>query len=597
MEALKGVGVAMGVAIGKALLILDEDTLAIENPIDATEIEQEVQRFMVAVDTAKSEIKAIKEELQAKIGEEHAFIFDTQVLLLQDHNLYKETIAFIRANMCNAEWAFSQILTNLLRDFEALEDRYFVERGNDLKDVGKRVLRILRGSQKKDNDLSHLNSDVIVIGSEFGPSNITLFEHERILGFATDFGGHTTHTAIIARALHLPAVVGLHNVTQRVNSGDTIILDSISGKVLINPDQGTLEEYQKIKKHYQEQSDAYLKEVSEPPLSKDGIEVVLHANIELPEEIDLALKNGARSVGLYRTEFIFLACSPEFPSEDFHYETYCRIAKSLKDQPCTIRTLDLGGEKFFHETFERHREANPVMGLRAVRLCLERADIFRTQLRAILRAASKYPNIRVMFPLISGVEEWRRAKAFLLEVKDELAQEGEAVPDYLPLGMMIEVPSAAIVADHLAKEADFFSIGTNDLIQYFLAIDRSNDDVGYLYEPFHPGVIRLLANIIQAAEKEGIDVTCCGEMAASPLMACLLVSLGLRHLSMNPTSLPRIHHIVRCMNVRALADKFPLESLSATGKENRKRFIKTFRELLGEEEFQALVKWLEETSV
>lgn len=594
MEILKGVGVAMGIAIGKALLILDEETLAIEDRIDPESLEIEVARFESAVKTAQTQIKTIKDEVKLKIGEEHAFIFDTQVMFLDDRSLYRETIKAIRELKCNAEWAFSQVLTNLLREFNALEDHYFVERGNDLKDVGRRVLRNLKGTKKQESDLKNLCNDVIIIGSEFGPSNITHFENDRILGFATDFGGHTTHTAIIARALHLPAVVGLHDITQKVNTGDLLILDSVSGKVFINPEPEILREYEQLKLQYQIESDAYQLELSEPSISKDGIAVRLQANIELAEEVDLALKNGADGIGLYRTEFLFLACDPELPTEEDHFKTYCKIAKRMRGKPCTIRTLDLGGEKFFHKTFYRTRETNPVMGLRGVRLCLKRKDIFRIQLRGLLRAAQLYPNIRIMFPLISGVGEWLMTKSFLNEVRQELQAEGLDVPDRVPLGIMIEVPSAALVADHLAREVDFFSIGTNDLIQYFLAIDRGNDDVGYLYNPFHPGILRLIQMVLRAGEEAEIDVSCCGEMAASPVLACLLVHLGLRNLSMNPTSLPRIHHAIRAMDFTALAKHLEAFDRCRSAEESQKFFLVASQELLGKETYKSFMSGFDE---
>lgn len=589
MEALQGVGVAMGIAIGRALLILDEETLAIQDRIDPSLLEKEISRFERAVKIAQTQIQAIKDEVASKIGEEHAFIFDTQILFLEDRSLYRETLQLIKNSKCNAEWAFSQVLTNLLREFSTLEDQYFAERGNDLKDIGKRVLRILKGTKKQESELKDLCSEVIIVGSEFGPSNITHFENDKVLGFATDFGGHTTHTAIIARALHLPAVVGLHDITKKVNTGDTIILDSISGKVMVNPDETTLRKYQELQKQYQAESDAYRKELTEPSRSLDGLHVELQANIELAEEVPLTLKNGAESIGLYRTEFIFLACDPELPTEEVHFQTYCNIAEGMNGRTCTIRTLDLGGEKFFHKTFYRDREVNPVMGLRGVRLCLKRRDIFRTQLRGLLRAAQQHPNIRIMFPLISGMGEWLATKAFLKEIKQELMQEGVVFDHAIPLGIMIEVPSAALVADHLAKEVDFFSIGTNDLIQYFLAIDRANDDVGYLYDPFHPGVLRLLSMVIKAANREAIDVSCCGEMAATPELACLLVHLGLRKLSMNPTSLPKIHHVIRMLDVGHLKSLLPELDSCASGPESRAYFLSALREVLGREKFSKII--------
>ncbi|CAM2068860.1 Phosphoenolpyruvate-protein phosphotransferase [Sulfidibacter corallicola] len=589
METLKGVGVSNGIVIGKALVILDEETVTLEEHLESSHIEEEIQRFRDALNTAKEQIRSIKNQIKDRIGEEHAFIFDTHILLLDDGTLKNETEKFIHQNSCNAEWAFSQVLMRVLREFSSLGDAYFVERGNDLKDVGKRVLQVLVGEKNKLFGFQNLSQDVVVIGSEFGPSNITNFDNSRILGFATDFGGQTTHTAIIAKALDLPAVVGLHDVTKRIKSGDTVILDSFSGKIFSNPDEATLEKYRKMIHIYKEEEANYRKDLGEPATSPDGLEIELLANIELATEVDGALTNGARGVGLYRTEFLFLACDPELPTEKTHFETYCQIAEKLKDEVVTIRTLDLGGEKFFNRTFVREKEINPVMGVRGVRLCLMRKDIFRTQLRAILRAAHKYKNIRIMFPLISGVREWRTTRDFLQEVMEELRSEGIPFEENPSLGVMIEVPSAAMVADLLAEEVDFFSIGTNDLIQYFLAIDRANDDVSYLYDPLHPGFVRLLSQVIAAAQKKGIDVSCCGEMASSPIYACLLILLGLRKLSMNPSSLPIIHHMIRVMDFTRMGKLINDPAKVPTGPDTRAAFLKAFRELLSENDFTHLI--------
>ncbi|CAM2006063.1 phosphoenolpyruvate--protein phosphotransferase [Acanthopleuribacter pedis] len=589
METLKGVGVSNGIVIGKALVILDEETVTIEETISADQVEEEIQRFLSALDSAKGQIRTIKDQIKDRIGEEHAFIFDTHILLLDDGTLKNETIKFIRTNSCSCEWAFSQVLMRVLREFSSLGDTYFVERGNDLKDVGKRVLQVLMGERNKHFGFDNLSQDVIVIGSEFGPSNITNFDNPRIHGFATDFGGQTTHTAIIAKALDLPAVVGLHDITKRVKSGQTVILDSFSGKVIVNPNEQTLQKYRKLIHLYKQEEENYRAELSEPATSVDGLEIELLANIELATEMNGAIANGARGVGLYRTEFLFLACDPALPTEETHYDTYCQIAKQVGDDIVTIRTLDLGGEKFFNRAFVREKEVNPVMGVRGVRLCLIRKDIFRTQLRAILRAAKEYKNIRIMFPLISGVREWRVTRDFLNEVMDELRAEGIPFEENPTLGVMIEVPSAAMVADLLAEEVSFFSIGTNDLIQYFLAIDRANDDVSYLYDPLHPGFVRLLSSVIEAANKKGIDVSCCGEMASSPLYACLLILLGLRKLSMNPSSLPIIHHMIRVMDFKKLSTLISDPAGGPTGDHTREAFLKAFRQLLQPNDYTHLI--------
>ena len=586
MEILRGVGLATGIAIGPALVVLDEDTVVVDEPIACDFLENEERRFIEAIEKAKNQIQNIKNRVRERIGEEQAFIFDTHVILMEDRSLKQDTIRHIYENNWNAEWAFSQVLMKTLKKFSSLSDPFFADRGNDVKDIGKRILKILRGA--KDFGFHHLNSDIIVIGTDFGPSNITHFENKHILGFSSDLGGRTTHTAIIARALNLPAVLGLHDISKRVKSGDMLILDSFSGKVFVNPDQKTLAKYQKMRLLYKDDRAKYLANVHTPAQSKDGKRVELLANIELPSEIDNALINGAQGIGLYRTEFLFLKSDPELPSEQMHFDIYTELAKTLKGKPLTIRTFDLGGEKFFHRTFVREKETNPVMGLRGIRLCFQRKDIFKVQLRAILRAAHEYNNIRIMFPLISGIDEWREIQDFLGEVKQELREEALLFEENPTLGIMIEVPSAAMIADYLAAEVDFFSIGTNDLLQYFLAIDRANDDVIYLYDPFHPGFVRMLGMIIDAANKANIDVNCCGEMASSPLYAFLLVQMGLRKLSMSPTAVPIVHHMVRAMDFGKLKKLVPNPSKGPTGRESQKAYLDALKHLLEDHDFQHL---------
>lgn len=587
MGLMKGVGIGNGFAIGKALLLLDEETVVLDDALESASPEEEIARLEDAIEKAKEEVLEIKSQVQGKIGEEHAFIFDTHVMFLEDKGLQRETIAYIKEKRCTAQWAFSQVLLKILKEFSSLGDSYFMERSKDLEDVGKRLLRILLGGSEM--SYRSLQDQIIVIGHEFGPSNITRFDTPQIVGFATDMGGQTTHTAIIAKALGIPAVLGLHEITKTVQSGDTVVLDSINGHVYINPDEATLEKYQKLSDSYLAEEASYAKEVESPTITIDGREITLQANIELPHEVDNALRNGAQGIGLYRTEFLFLQFDPRLPSEDDHYQVYCEIAEKMQGREVTIRTLDLGGEKFFHRTFVREKELNPVMGLRGVRLCLARKDIFRVQLRALLRAAKKYPNIRIMFPLITGLKEFRQVQRFLEEVKKDLAAiEAEYEPNPT-IGVMIEVPSAAMIADLLAKEVDFFSIGTNDLIQYFLAIDRGNDDVSYLYDPFHPGVVRVLKQVIDAAKHAGIDVSCCGEVASNPLSALLLMQLGLTKLSMNPSSVPTISHLVRALDVSAITVDMNDPCLGPTGAETKRHYVQMLRQHLNEKDFDHLL--------
>ncbi|MCB1051684.1 MAG: phosphoenolpyruvate--protein phosphotransferase [Acidobacteria bacterium] len=588
METLKGVGVTSGIAIGQALLLLDEEMVVFREYIEENQVEPAVKSFIQAIATAKSQIQSIKTQMKGRIGEEHAFIFEAHGLILEDQSLKNETIKYIRTHQCNPDWAFSQVLYALIREFQGLEDSFFAERAKDLEDVGKRILKILTGN--KERGFKNLKDDIIIVGSEFGPSNITTFDNPKVKGFTTDLGGPTTHTAIIAKALNLPAVLGLHTISRKVKSGDILILDGLQGNVIINPDAETIANYRKLAKTRKRKVSPYMGEVSLPAVTLDGQKLQLLANVELPSEVETALRNGAHGIGLYRTEFLFLQYSPSFPTEDNHYSTYCAIAKNARGLPVTIRTLDLGGEKFFHRAFIREKELNPVLGLRGVRLCLFRPDIFRVQLRGLLRACAEYPNIQIMFPLITQTEEFHTVKALLEEIRLELVGEGLKLDQLPKLGVMIEVPSAAMVADHLAQFVDFFSIGTNDLIQYFLAIDRANDDVNYLYQPFHPGFIRLLRTVIRSAKKAKIPVTCCGEMASHPLQASLLLSLGLENFSMNPTSIPDIHHFVCAVQAKSFRKLFRESKPITNGTVMRQKYLDLIRNQLSDNDYTRLIE-------
>lgn len=588
METLKGVGVSTGIAIGQALLLLDEETVVVRQRIPKAGVSREIKRFRIAIEEARCQVEDIKAQVKDRIGDEHALIFDAHGLILEDEDLIRQTTDYIEAHRCSAEWAFNQVLMRLLKAFDALEDPYFAERAKDLEDVGKRLLKILVGN--KSTPVKDFKRKIIAIGSEFGPSHITSFDHPNIVGFATDLGGQTTHTAIIAKALGVPAVLGLHRITRHVTSGDTLILDSDSGQVIVDPDAQTLLRYRRLIQSRRRVEARYIEHVDQPAVSKDGIGLSLLANIEVPQEVAPAFSRGAEGIGLYRTEFLFLQVAPDFPTEEDHYRTYCDIAEAAGDRPVTIRTLDLGGEKFFHRTFSPQREANPVMGLRGVRLCLNRKDIFRIQLRGLIRAAAQYPNIRIMFPLITGVNELSMVRRFFDSIRSELVDEGLKDPEHLMIGIMIEVPSAAMVSDYLALEVDFFSIGTNDLIQYFLAIDRSNDDVNYLYDPFHPGFVRLLSMTVENANRAGIPVCCCGEMASSPLYACLLVLLGIRSLSMNPSSIPNIHHLIRSMDFQRLRAQIPDPIQGPTGWHAQRTFTQALKTILLKRDYRNLIE-------
>jgi phosphotransferase system enzyme I (PtsI) len=588
METLKGVGITHGIAMGQALLLMDEEMVVFRETIEENQVADAVCTFEKALETARAQLLNIKAHMVSRIGEEHAFLFEAHAMILQDQSLRTETIRYIGLHQCSADWAFSQVLYSRIREFENLEDPFFVERAKDLEDVGKRILKILTGN--KDRGFKNLKEDIIVVGTEFGPSNITTFDNPKVKGFITDLGGPTTHTAIIAKALNIPAVLGLHTASRRVRSGDLLILDGLQGMVLINPDEATQAHYRRLAKKRNRKETPFLNEVGQPVITVDGQTLQLLANVELPNEVESALRHGAAGIGLYRTEFLFLQYAPAFPSEEDHFNTYCAIAQKAAGLPVTIRTLDLGGEKFFHRAFIREKELNPVLGLRGVRLCLFRRDIFVQQLRGLLRACALHQNIQIMLPLITSLEEVNQVRGLLKEISDQLEAEGHSLGSHRPkLGVMIEVPSAAMVADHMAQAVDFLSIGTNDLIQYFLAIDRANDDVNYLYDPFHPGFIRLLRFIIRSANKAGIPVTCCGEMASHPLQVALLLALGLNLFSMNPSSIPEILHFVRLIRARSLRRALREAKMSTFGAEFRRVFTEHLRSQISEMDFRRLV--------
>jgi phosphotransferase system enzyme I (PtsI) len=500
------------------------------------------------------------------MDEEYAKIFEAHLLVLEDPFFIVEVTRKIREELVNVEYALWEVLQGITKDFSSLSDDYIRERAIDIYDVGRRILQNLMKSKKVSS--IDLQEDVIVVAHNLTPSDTAQMHKKRVIGFATDVGGRTSHTAILARALEIPAVVGLEDVTSLIRRGDTLIVDGNQGRVIINPDAATLRKYQEMKQEYE----SFVSELDElrdlPAVTKDGYRIELSSNIEIPEEIELIKKHGADGIGLYRTEFLYLD-RDGFPSEEEQMEAYSRVASAMKPLPVIIRTLDLGGDKFSGLTASP--ELNPFLGLRAIRFCLDRVDVFKQQLRAILRA-SVYGNLKIMFPMISGVEELRQAKRTLEEVKSELRDKGIPFNEEMEVGIMIEIPSAAISADILAKEVDFFSIGTNDLIQYALAVDRGNEKVAYLYDPLHPGVLRLIRQTIEAAHREGKWVGMCGEMAGDPLFSMILIGLGLDEFSVSGVAIPEIKEIIRSIDLveaRALAR----EALKLTSSEEIRNIV------------------------
>jgi phosphotransferase system enzyme I (PtsI) len=539
---LRGIGASPGVAVGKALVLETRETTIYRMPVSLDEVEGEIQRFHQARDAAREQILRVKESVEKNLGESYARIFDAQIQILEDESLSGETAKRIKDEMVNAEWALRSVVRRFLEFFEKMEDPYLKERGGDIEDVHSRVQTLLAGNRDH-HDLSELTEDTIIIAHSLAPSDAAMLHQKRVVGMAIDVGGRTSHTAILAQALGVAAVVGLHDATQRIKGGDLLILDGEAGTVEISPLADSLADHDRRRAEIVTRESQLLAQKDLPSTTTDGRPITLLANIEFPEEIATAQRFGASGVGLYRSEFLFLTRSPDLPSEEEHRQLYADLALRMGDGEAVVRTLDLGGEKYFHAVLDKEG-SNPVLGLRAIRFCLKRTDIFRTQLRGLLRA-SVQKNLRVMLPLISGVGELRAAKKILDEVRAELRAEGVPFNEDLELGIMIEVPSAAMVSDLLAREVRFFSIGTNDLIQYALAIDRGNESVAYLYQPLHPAILRLLSRVVASARAGGIDVSLCGEMASDPMVVPVLIGLGIHKLSMNSTAIPAVRSMVR----------------------------------------------------
>lgn len=562
----KGIGVAPGIVIGRAFR-LDHPELEI-NPswIRNSEVEEETNRFQEAVERAKADLEKIKKKLEGQ-DKEQAKIIEVHLMLLEDSTLVEETINYIKKYKVSAEWALKQVIDRFKANLANAETEYLRERQMDITHAGNSILRNLIGYEE--NPLDDLKEDVIVVAYDLSPSDTVQMSKERVIGFVTDAGSKTSHSAIMAHSLGIPAVVGVAGLYASVDTGDLLIVDGTEGIVIVNPSSDVLEVYLEKQRQYDYEIHELLRLKDLPALTLDVQKVSLLANVELLKEVDLALKYGAEGIGLYRTEFLYLN-RHDLPSEEEHFQVYKTLAERIAPNPAIIRTIDLGGEKVL-SPLDIAGEKNPVLGLRAIRLCLTHKDLFKTQLRAILRA-SHYGKLQIMYPMISGVDELRKANAILHEAKKELDQEGIPYDKNILVGIMVEVPSAAIIADFLAKEVDFFSIGTNDLIQYCLAIDRENEKVAYLYEPYHPSILRLLAHIIKAGHEENIPVSMCGEMAGDPKYTVILLGLGLNSFSMNADSLLKVKKVIRSVTL-SQAEKVAKEVLSFTTSEEIQQYL------------------------
>lgn len=545
MRVHRGIAAARGVAFGPAFVLGTEDfriptRFVVEEVVDA-----ELERFRQAYQAVTAEIAENEVLASAQLGKEYGAIFGAHLQLLRDPKLKNEIEGLIQ-RLHSPEHATSKILRHYAQKFANLGDKYLAERADDIYDLEKRILRHLLGANRE--ELSQLTMPVILLASNLTPSETAHLDRSKILGFATEDGGSTSHTAILAAALGIPAVVGLGQFLSEVSGGENIIIDGNAGEVIIDPDEETLirfrdsaEKLRTIATHLETIRDL-------PSETTDGVAVRLMGNIEFPEEVEHCMQHGAQGVGLYRTEFLYLG-QYKIPSEEDHYKAYRQVLEPYQNEPVVIRTLDLGADKLPRSVQPYAGEmANPFLGLRSLRLCLQNRPLFKIQLRALLRAAV-YGDLWIMFPLVTTLHELRQAKYLLNEVMDELYEEGIEFKRNIPIGMMVEVPSAAILAAEFAKEVDFFSIGTNDLIQYTLAVDRSNQMVANLYSPVDPAVLRLIQMVIAAAREHKISVTVCGQMSSVPIYAALLVGMGLRRLSVNPGSVPEIKEVIRHINI------------------------------------------------
>jgi phosphotransferase system enzyme I (PtsI) len=552
-QSFRGIPVSAGVCRGKILVLDKSRPSIIRRKLTDPELQEEVVRLEKALVLTRKQLLEVQRKVTQGMGAKEGSIFDAHLLVLEDRTLLDEVVRMIEEERVNAEYAFHMVAERYATTLAAIEDDYLRERATDMRDVTARVLNNLLGFENE-IDLRHLKEPCIIISHDLTPSSTAQLDKRNVLGFATDVGSKTSHTAIMARSLRIPAVVGLKNASRDLETGDYALLDGFNGMIVVNPSDQTLYEYGQLERKQISLQEKLRDMMLKPAITLDGHRISLSANIEQAEDAEGVKANGAEGVGLFRTEYLYINCTQP-PTEEQQYQAYAQVATALKPLPVVIRTLDLGGDKLMAH-LQMPPEMNPFLGWRAIRFCLQERDLFREQLRAILRA-SAIGNVRMMYPMISGLDELKQANALVEEYKAELRAQNIPFDENIPLGAMIETPSAVMVADSLAKRLQFFSIGTNDLIQYSLAVDRMNEKIAHLYEPTHPAILRLIKATIDSAHNHHIPVSVCGEMASDPTMAPLLLGLGVDELSVAPALVAPVKFLVRRLKLteaRALAE-------------------------------------------
>lgn len=550
-----GLGVSPGIAIAPALVLEGPRVPVSRIDLAVDQVEEEAARFERALRSAARQLRRLRERVRREAGDPYARVFEAQILILKDPALLDETMSLIRSDRANAAWALHTVVSRYGQMLTQMAASTTQERGaSDLEDVELRIQTILSGGRRR-YDLGTLKRDVVLVSRTLSPSEAARLGQTRVVGLAIEGAGPTSHTAIIACALGIPAVVGLQDVSGRINNGDLVLLDGADGTVVRSPSDRDVAMWRARRERHAERDARRVRLRELPAITRDGAQIRLLANLELPEELETAQRNGAEGVGLYRSEFLYLREAPSLPTEEQHYRIYRSLAEQADPHEVVIRTLDLGGEEYYGQVLDRPAE-NPVLGLRGIRLSLKRTDLFRTQVRAVLRAA-QHGRLRIMFPMVSGLEELARARAIIEEVRGDLERDGVPHAAGVPIGIMIEIPAAALLAEHLAGGVDFFAIGTNDLIQYTLAIDRGNASVSYLYQPLHPAILGMIRGVVVAASRRGLRVSVCGEMASDPAAVLILLGLGVAELSMSPAAIPGIKQVIRDVSVadcRVVAD-------------------------------------------